>query len=63
MDPMTKAFVAAMECFAKQHEIAVVQFRKGRRKDDVMKEHLARFARPEGVVFIGKAQEALPERA
>jgi hypothetical protein len=60
MDPMTKAFVAAMECFAKQHEIAVVQFRKGQRKDDVMKEHLARFARPEGVVFIGKAQEKTP---
>src|SRR5258708_5808172 len=60
MDPMTKAFVAAMEGFAKQHEIAVVQFHKGQRKDDVMKEHLARFDKPEGVVFIGKAQEKTP---
>ena len=60
MDPMTKAFVAAMECFAKQQQIPVVQFRKGQRKDDVMKEHLARFDKPEGVVFIGKAQEKTP---
>jgi hypothetical protein len=56
MDPMTKAFVAAMECFAKQQQVPLVQFRKGQRKDDVMKEHLARFNKPEGVVFIGKAQ-------
>jgi len=60
MDPMTKAFVSAMEHFSKQHEIPVVQFRKGQRKDDVMKEHLARFDKPEGVVFIGKAQEKTP---
>jgi hypothetical protein len=38
----------------------VVQFRKGQRKDDVMKEHLARFDKPEDVVFIGKAQEKTP---
>jgi hypothetical protein len=60
MDPMTKSFVASMEHFSKQHEIPVVQFRKGQRKDDVMKEHLARFDTPEGVVFIGKAQEKTP---
>src|SRR3954447_24423591 len=57
MDPMTKAFVAAMERFAKQEQIPVVQFRKGQRKDDVMAEHLARFDKPEGVVMLGKAQE------
>jgi hypothetical protein len=27
-----------MECFAKQQQIPVVQFRKGQRKDNVMKE-------------------------
>jgi len=57
MDPMTKAFVASMERFCKQQEIPLVAFQKGQRKDDVMKEHLARFTRPEGVVFVGKAQE------
>jgi hypothetical protein len=60
MDPMTKAFVAAMERFAKQEQIPVVQFRKGQRKDDVMAEHLARFDKPEGVVMLGKAQEKTP---
>src|SRR4051812_17767150 len=32
-------------------------FAKGQRKDDVMHEHLARFDREEGVLFIGRAQE------
>ena len=58
--PITKAFVASMERFSRELEIPVVQFRKGQRKDDVMKEHLARFDKPEGVVFIGKAQEKTP---
>src|ERR1700683_1904365 len=43
MDPMTKAFVAGMERFAKQEQIPVVQFRKGQRKDEVMAADLARF--------------------
>src|ERR1700687_3822086 len=60
MDPITKAFVASMERFSRELEIPVVQFRKAQRKDDVMKEHLARFDKPEGVVFIGKAQEKTP---
>jgi len=57
---MTKAFVTSVEHFAKERQIPVAQFRKGQRRDDVMKEHLARFTKPEGVVFIGKAQEKTP---
>ena len=60
MSPMTRSFVAALEDFAAKHEIALVQFEKGQRKDTVMAEHLRRFAREEGVVFIGKAQEKTP---
>ena len=60
MDPMTKAFVASMDRFAKQQQIPVVQFQKGQRKDDVMKSHLARCHKSEGVLFIGKAQEKTP---
>jgi hypothetical protein len=60
MDPMTKAFVASLDQYAKQNEIPVVPFLKGQRKDDVMKEHLTRFEPSEGVVFIGKAQEKTP---
>jgi hypothetical protein len=60
MDPISKTFVASLEAFAKREQVPVVQFRKGQRKDNVMKEHLARFTKPEGVVFIGKAQEKMP---
>jgi hypothetical protein len=60
MSPMTRNFVAALEGFAAQHEIPLVQFEKGQRKDAVMAEHLRRFVREEGVVFIGKAQENTP---
>jgi hypothetical protein len=60
MDPITKRFVASIDTFTKQHHIPVVQFHKGQRKDDVMKERLKRFDQPEGVVFLGKAQEKAP---
>src|SRR5215510_8537908 len=60
MSPMTRSFVAALEDFASRHEIPLVQFGKGQRKDTVMAEHLRRFALDEGVVFIGKAQENTP---
>jgi hypothetical protein len=60
MDPITKSFVTATEHFAKEHDVALIPFQKGQRKDDVMKEQLRRFDKPEGVVFIGKAQEKTP---
>ena len=60
MSPMSRAFVSALDRFAAQHQIPVVQFRKGERKDDVMAKHLRQFSRDEGVVFIGKAQEKTP---
>jgi hypothetical protein len=60
MDPMTKSFVADTERFAKAHDIPVISFQKGQRKDDVMKEQLRHFDKSEGVVFIGKAQEKTP---
>ena len=60
MDPMTKSFVAATERFAKDHKVPLIRFEKGQRKDDVMKEQLRHFDKPEGVVFIGKAQEKTP---
>src|SRR5260370_32403153 len=60
MSPMTRTFVAALEDFVARHEIPLVQFEKGQRKDTVMAEHLRRFAGEEGVVFIGKAQENTP---
>lgn len=56
----TEAFYAEIRKFAARSGIPVIDFRPGQRKDDVMREHLARFlaeGRTEGVVFIGRAQE------
>jgi len=60
MSPMTRSFVAALEDFVVRHELPLVQFERGQRKDTVMAEHLQRFGREEGVVFVGKAQENTP---
>jgi hypothetical protein len=57
MDPISKSFVKSLEDFAKREKVPVVQFRKGERKDDVAAAHRKKFAKAEGVVFIGKAQE------
>jgi hypothetical protein len=57
---ITERFVTAVRRFAADHEIPVVDFVKGQRKDDVMHEHLARYTGTEGVVFIGRAQEKTP---
>lgn len=57
MGPMTESFVGAIEEFVQRHEIAVVEFVKGERKDDIAKKMFAHFSGSEGVVFVGKAQE------
>src|SRR5258708_4650493 len=57
MGVMTNAFLQQVDAFLEQHQIPVVQFRKGQRKDDVAAEHRARFQETEGVLFLGKAQE------
>jgi hypothetical protein len=54
---VTDAFSAAIRRFAREQRVPWVDFGKGQRKDDVMHEHLARFDREEGVLFIGRAQE------
>jgi hypothetical protein len=60
MSPMSRRFVAALEGFVARHELPLVQFRKGQRKDEVMAERLRTFRKEEGVVFVGKAQEKAP---
>ena len=57
MAPISKAFVAAINAFVAEHELPLIPFEKGQRKDDVMAEHLARFTGDEGILFVGKAQE------
>jgi len=57
MDPLTRAFVAALERFARAQDIPLLTFKKGQRKDEVAAEYRAQCGDEEGVLFIGKAQE------
>jgi hypothetical protein len=57
VDPISKAFVADIHRFAAQHEVALVDFARGQRKDDLARQYLAGFTPEEGVLFIGRAQE------
>jgi hypothetical protein len=50
-------FTSAVREFAKTEGIEWVDFARGQRKDDIMQERLKHFTAPEGVVFIGRAQE------
>jgi hypothetical protein len=57
MGVMTNEFLSKVEAFVEQHQIPVVHFKKGQRKDDIAAEYRARFPGSEGVLFLGKAQE------
>ena len=57
MAPISHAFVEAIKAFVQKHEIPLITFLKGQRKDDIAAEHLARFHQDEGLLFVGKAQE------
>jgi hypothetical protein len=55
--PISAAFVAAIHTFVKREGVPLIDFKRGERKDDIAKEHLARFSGREGVLFVGRAQE------
>jgi len=57
VEPMTRRFVEAIERFVRQHQIPMVSFQKGQRKDELAAQMHARFPQRDGVVFVGKAQE------
>jgi hypothetical protein len=58
--PISDAFVQAIEAYTQAHGIPLLTFTKGQRKDDVAAEHRTRFTQPEGILFVGKAQEKTP---
>ena len=60
MGRVTKAFVECVEAFAQASQVPMVTFQKGQRKEEVAVSYLARMEKPEGVLFIGKAQEKTP---
>jgi len=50
-------FIKDIDSFAQTNAIPLIEFERGVRKDDVAAARRAQFTQPEGVVFIGKAQE------
>jgi hypothetical protein len=57
VEPITRAFVAAIEKFVHDNAIPMICFEKGQRKEEVAVQLRARFPKKEGVIFVGKAQE------
>jgi hypothetical protein len=57
MSDITVAFREEEDRFVERDDIPVVHFEKKQKKDEVMAERLRRFDRPEGVIFLGVAQE------
>ena len=60
MNPMSKAFIAAVDRFVKKEQIPLISFTKGQRKDDITQEYRSRFSGTDGIVVVGKAQEKTP---
>jgi hypothetical protein len=57
MKAITERFLDSIADYALEHEIPVINFAKGQRKEDLAAKYLATFPSTEGVLFIGKAQE------
>jgi hypothetical protein len=57
VEPITRRFVESIERFTQDNQIPMITFAKGQRKDDIANQRRAAFAKAEGVVFVGKAQE------
>jgi len=57
--PLHDRFVTAVERFVAAHDIPVVHFVSGQRKDDLVAPYRARFTAREGVVVLGVAQEKM----
>jgi hypothetical protein len=57
--PMHDRFIAAIKTYARGHDVPMIAFERGQRKDDVVAEHRARRSIDDGVVVIGVAQEKM----
>lgn len=57
MAPMSQAFVANIHRFRQDHNLDLVRFKKGQRKDDETQKRLKDFHQGEGILYIGVAQE------
>src|SRR5713101_585853 len=57
--PMHDRFVSAVTAFATDQAVPLITFESGQDKDALAATHRAAFMRPEGVVFVGVAQEKM----
>jgi hypothetical protein len=57
--PLHDRFVASVPAFAERQSVPLIHFEPGQRKDDVLAPYRQRFAKREGVVLIGVAQEKM----
>jgi len=57
MKAITQRFIKNVEDYADKHQVPVITFEKGQRKEDVAAEYLQQSGGSEGILFIGKAQE------
>ena len=55
--PLLERFTHAVDPFAEQHNVPIIDFSRDQKKDAVATEHRAHFTAKDGVVFIGIAQE------
>ena len=53
MADMTRQFVASIESFAAEHEIPMITFQKGQRKDSIAATYQAKFTSDEGILLKG----------
>lgn len=57
MASITQRFLKDIDEYAQRHDVPIVTFEKGQRKEEVAAERLKEFPHEEGILFIGKAQE------
>ncbi|MGI9145343.1 MAG: hypothetical protein ACR2IK_02145 [Chloroflexota bacterium] len=55
--PLLDRFVLDVQAFAQQHDVPIIHFSRGQKKDAIAAEQRAGFTAEKGVVFIGIAQE------
>lgn len=56
-DRLRKRFVGEIDTYVASSNIPMIEFERGKRKDDIAKERRAEFHGTDGVVFVGTAQE------
>jgi hypothetical protein len=57
MKEITDRFLKGIDRYAQDYQVPIISFERRQRKEDLAAEYLAQFSGPEGVLFIGKAQE------